>query len=159
LVWLAPLLLAGCETPDPKAELEVDQVETYWVIDSAQGQVNYIAPAVRFSVRNKSAKPRGSVQSTATFRRKGETATWGADWRQVAPAGQPLPPGGSTRVLLRSDARYYSSGAPGSMFDHKLFKDANVEVFLRVGSSGWVKFVESEVERRVGAPDVPPEAK
>jgi hypothetical protein len=37
------------------------------------------------------------------------------------------------------------------MFRHELFKDASVQVFLRLGSSGWVKFLDVPVERRVGS--------
>lgn len=149
------LVLSGCHPPDPNAELELANLETYWVVDSAAGQTTFIAPAVRFEVKNKGNEPRGSIQATATFRRKGESESWGSDWRQVVPAGKPLAPGASVLVVLRSDGRYSSTGTPESMLQHQLFKDANVEVFLRLGSSGWVKFASSDVERRIGAKSVP----
>jgi len=149
---LAVLTTAACKAPEPRAELEVSEVETYWVIDSAAGMTLYISPAVRFRLRNKGAKPWGTIQATATFRRKGEEAqTWGSDWRAVSAAGKPVAPGQDLIVVLKSDGRYYSTGTPESMFQHELFKDARVEVFLRIGSSGWVKFAEADVERRVGA--------
>ena len=53
--------------------------------------------------------------------------------------------------MLKSDARYHSQGDAESMFRHELFKDATVEVFLRLGSSPWTKFGRLEVERRVGS--------
>jgi hypothetical protein len=37
------------------------------------------------------------------------------------------------------------------MFANEHFKDALVEVFVRAGSSGWVKFGEADVERRIGS--------
>jgi hypothetical protein len=149
------LVLAGCHTPDPNAELEIASLETYWVVDVAAGQKTFIAPAVRFDVKNKGKEPHGSIQATATFRRKGESESWGSDWKQVVPAGKPLAPGGSALVVLRSDGRYSSTGTPETMLQHQLFKDANVEVFLRLGSSGWVKFGSADVERRIGAKSVP----
>jgi hypothetical protein len=110
---------------------------------------------VRFRLRNKGGQPQPSIQATATFRRKGEEAlTWGSDWKQVTPAGSPLLAGREVAVELKSDARYYSTGVPASMFQHELFKDATVEVFVRVGSSGWVKMAAAEVERRIGSKDV-----
>jgi hypothetical protein len=151
--------LGGCRSPDPQVVLEVSNVETYWAIDSAQGDTQYIAPIVRLQVRNRGAEPLRSVQATATFRRKGEEAvTWGADWQQVGSSGQPLAPGQTTLVVLKSDARYFSNGPVEGMFNHEKFRDAFVEVFLRVGSSPWTKFAAVDIERRVGTRSVQPAA-
>lgn len=151
--------LGGCRSPDPQAVLEVSNVETYWAIDSAQGDTQYIAPVVRLQVRNRGPEPLRSVQATATFRRKGEEAvTWGADWQQVGSSGHPLAPGQTTLVVLKSDARYFSNGPVEGMFNHEKFRDAFVEVFLRVGSSPWTKFAAVDIERRVGTRSVQPAA-
>jgi hypothetical protein len=154
-VVAAAALSLSCATRDPKQELEVTQLETYWAFDSSSGSTQYMAPVVRFGLKNKAVKPVGSIQATAVFRRKGEEGqVWGSDWRQVATAGEPLAPGADTLVVLKSDARYYSTGTADDMFAHKLFRDAQVEVFVRVGSSGWVEMAETGVERRVGARSV-----
>ena len=65
------LVLAACMAPDPKAEMEVVSLETYWAIDSPSGGTQYLAPVVRFGLKNKGAKSR-SVQAMATLRRQGE---------------------------------------------------------------------------------------
>jgi hypothetical protein len=80
--------------------------------------------------------------------------TWGSDFRQVASRREPLAPGQATLVVLKSDARYHSTGTPESMLRHSLFKDTRVEFFIRVGSSGWVSFGKADVERRIGAREV-----
>ncbi len=129
----------------------MSEVETYWVVDSPVGDTRYLAPAVRFSVTNKGTNPQRSIEATAVFRRRGEEAAWGSDWQRVIPGGKPLAPGQSAVLVLRSDGRYYSKGEPETMFDHELFKDARVQVFLRLGSSGWVKFAEVPVERQIGS--------
>jgi hypothetical protein len=147
-------VLAACQHHDPKQELEVTNVETYWVLDSPSGTTQRMAPAIRFRVRNKSAEPVRSIQATANFHRVGEEENWGSAWEQVTPASRPLPPGKEQVVVLRSDGRYTSTGTPESMFAHRLFKDTQVEVFLRVGSSGWVKMAEAPIERRVGSKTV-----
>lgn len=152
-----PLLvsLGACRAPNPKQELEVRELETYWAVDPAKGETQYLAPVVRLHLRDKGAQPLKAIQATATFRRKGEeTLTWGSDWKQVIPSSKPLLPGQEVFVELKSDARYYSTGPPESMFQHKLFKDATVEVFVRIGSSGWVKMAAVEVERRIGSKSV-----
>jgi len=53
--------------------------------------------------------------------------------------------------VLKSDSRYFSAGAPETMFQHNLLKDATVAVFLRIGASPWTKFVVADVERRIGS--------
>lgn len=156
LLLVAACLLADCKRHDPKQELEIAGVETYWVLDSPRGGTQYMSPAVRFRVHNKSPEPILSIQATATFRRVGEAENWGSAWEQVTPVKKPLAPGKDVVVVLRSDGRYTSSGAADSMFAHPQFKDTSAEVFLRVGSSGWVKMAESPIERRVGSKTVEP---
>jgi hypothetical protein len=141
----------SCQSPDPQAVLETSDLEAYWAIDPTVGDTRYIAPAARFQVKNKGTEVLRSVQATATFRRKGEAATWGSDWQQVSNSSRPLAPGEAVVVLLKSDARYSSPVEPEAMFGHQLFKDARVEIFLRVGSSPWTRFGEADVERRIGS--------
>jgi hypothetical protein len=158
LLPLVLALLSACRAPDPKAELEVLGLETYWAVDSPKGQEQFIAATVRFEVRNKGQETLGSVEASGGFKRpndQGAFEEWGGDWKQVSNAREPLKPGDKRLVVLKSDARYHSPGPPESMFAHEAFRDPKVEVYLRAGSSGWVKFGESPIERRVGARSVP----
>ena len=149
----ALLVLAGCRAPDPNAVVKATEFETHWAVDSGDaGGTQYIAPVVRFKLANISGESQGSVQITATFRRKGEeNLTWGSDFRQIATRAEPLVPLQVLPVVLKSDARYYSTGEPDGMFKHADFRDATVEVFVRVGSSPWTRVGALEVERRIGA--------
>jgi hypothetical protein len=152
-LWVLALLASGCSSPDPKAELALSGLETYWAVDSPVGETQYIAPAVRSTVRHQGTRPHRSVQATATFRRKGEAQTWSSAWEVVSPAGgRPLGPGESRVVVLKPEAegRYHSTGSPESMFQHPQFRDVEVDLFLRVGSSPWTKFASIDVERRIG---------
>ena len=151
----AALLLASCSAPDPVEIVKIGDVETHWAVDNSQVDTQYIAPVVRFTLTNNSPEPQGSIDVTATFRRKGETATWGGDYRQVSTHRKPLGAGQSESLVLKSDTRYYSNGPTEGMFAHKEFKDATVEIFVRVGRSRWTKFGEMiDVERRIGARSV-----
>jgi hypothetical protein len=154
---LSALLLAACRTPDPTTVVKISDVETHWAVDDAQADTQYIAPVVRFRLTNISAEPQGSIDVTATFRRKGETASWGGDFRQVSTHFKPLAPGATESLVLKSDTRYYSNGPVEGMFAHKEWKDATVELFVRVGRSRWTKFGEAvDVERHIGAHSVQP---
>lgn len=151
----AALLLPSCRTPDPVAIVKIGDVETHWAVDNSSAETQYIAPVVRFRLTNISSEAQGSIEVTATFRRKGETATWGGDYRQVSTHAKPLPAGESLSLVLKSDTRYYSNGPVAGMFTHAEFKDATVELFARVGSSRWTKFGEAvDVERHIGAHSV-----
>jgi len=151
---LAGLALAGCRAPDPQAEVALSEIETYWAVDRPSGSTQYIAPVVRFRLHDKGTGPLYSVQASGTFRLKGATQTWSGAYVQVAPlAGKPLEPGQSTLVLLKpeGEGRYSSPVAPEEMLAHPQFKDVWVEVFVRVGSSGWSKMAQADVERRIGS--------
>ena len=153
----ASLMLAlfggACASPDPAALLAVSEVETHWAVDPSIGENQYVAPVVRLKLHNKSEKAQTSVQATAVFRHKGEPdQTWGSDYAQVASRQKPLTPGQQIPLMLKSDARYSARNeAPEAMLANPGFKDATVDVFVRVGSSPWAKFASLEVERRIGS--------
>jgi len=146
-------LLAACRSPDPRSVVEVSDTETYWAIDNAQGERQFIAPVVRFNVHDKGDKPLRTLEAQATFRRKGEDVIWSSAWTKVTgPSGAPLAPGAGSLVVLKpeGEGRYFTNGPPESMFTHPQFRDATVDVFLRVGSSPWTKSFSADVERRIG---------
>ncbi len=58
---------AGCSSHDPATELAVSGVETYWIVDTPQQGQNYVAPAVRFHLKNVGPRTLGSVQARARF--------------------------------------------------------------------------------------------
>jgi len=160
-LFAASLLALGaaglaCRAPDPKRELAIEGLETYWAIARSARETHYLAPVVRFELRSTGTSPLRSVQASATFRRQGEAGKdWGSAFQQLIVPRKPLPPGQHLTVVLISDTHYYTDGPPEGIFSHAQFKDARAEVFLRVGSSSWVKFGEAEVERRIGSRSVP----
>ena len=133
------LAAAACRTPEPKALLDTSDADAYWAVEPTMGGETYIAPALKFHLHNRSDTQQHSVQAMAVFRRKGEeTLTWGSAFEQVVSRKAPLDPGQSVVVTLKSDARYHSQGPIEGMFAHPQYRDALVEYFIRVGSSGWV---------------------
>lgn len=155
LAVAAPLV--ACRSPDPQSVMEVSDKETYWAIDTAQGERQFIAPVVRFTAHNRGDKPLRTLEAQATFRRKGEDVIWSSSWSRVTgPAGAPLAPGATSLVVLKpeGEGRYFTNGPPESMFTHPQFRDATVDVFLRIGSSSWTKFFTADIERRIGSRSV-----
>jgi hypothetical protein len=153
---LAAILLASaCRTPEPQKELELMGLETYYAIERKAGDTLYISPVARFTLRNKSEAATRPIQASANFRRVGEEGqTWGGAWAQVTHADKPLAPGAESLVVLQSEGHYTTTGKAEDIFAHELYKDVTTEVFLRVGSSGWVKMTTAPVDRRIGPKSV-----
>lgn len=154
LVLTTMLTASACERVDASKELAVSNVETYWVIDKVVGDEQYIAPAVRFRLENRGTKGRRSVEVAGAFKRKGVNDTWGSGWARATKDGGTLAPGQSVLLVMVADARYHSPASPEQMFEHKLFRDARVEVFVKVAGSDWAKILEAPIERRVGSREV-----
>ncbi|MET0553914.1 MAG: hypothetical protein ABW221_12800 [Vicinamibacteria bacterium] len=151
--------LAGCAAPDPKVELEIQGLETYWAIDSPGGNTQFLAPVVRFNVRNKGTRSRRSILASATYRREGETEAWsGAFWKVAPVKDESLAPGASALAMLKPEGqgRYTSTGAPEGMFAHPEWKDVSAEIFLRVDNSNIVSFGTFPIERRIGSKGTTP---
>jgi hypothetical protein len=146
-------LVASCRSHDAALELAVSDVETYWIVDSPQQGENYVAPAVRFRLKNVSTQELGSVQARARFPApdQGED-TWGSIQEQVSTWQKPLRPGHDALVTVRSAGRYHSAAEPEAILRSPAFKDPRVEIYVRIGSSKWAKLGEAPVERRIGAP-------
>ena len=152
----ALVLFAGtaCTRHDPVKELSVSGVETFWSVDSPQQGQNYVAPAVRFRLKNVSPATIGSIQARARFPAPDQDEPWGSIQEQVSTWSRPLAPGQETVVTVRSAGRYHAPVDPEDILRSPAFKDPRVEVFVRIGSSNWAVLAEARVERRIGAPGV-----
>jgi hypothetical protein len=151
LVFLAGLATA-CAHRDPAAELEVLDIQTYWIVDSPRDGQNFIAPAVRFRLRNKGEHRLSSVQARARFPGTAEEEPWGSIQQQVSDWREPLPPGEDRLVTVRSVGRYQAAADPEDMLRSPGFRDPRAEVFVRIGNSPWVRMADAPVTRRIGAP-------
>jgi hypothetical protein len=151
---LATLVVAfaACRSHDAAKELSVSGVETYWIVDSPQQGQNYVAPAVRFRLKNVGPETLGSVQARARFPSPDQHEAWGSIQEQVSTWSRPLEPGKEAVVTVRSAGRYHATADPEDILRSPAFKDPRVEVYVRIGSSSWAKVAEATVERRIGAP-------
>ncbi|MBN2369927.1 MAG: hypothetical protein JXO72_05520, partial [Vicinamibacteria bacterium] len=148
---------AACRIADPQKELEIVASETYWAIDSSLGANHYLAPSVRLTIRNRGGDSLRGVEATASFRRKDNAdVAWGSGWARLKKPGEKLGPGETVTIVIKSDGRYYSQGAPEQMLQHELFKDALVHVYFRIAGSKWNKMLETDIERRIGSRSVEP---
>jgi len=146
----------GCRSHDPAAELQVNELQTYWIVDSPQQGQNYIAPVVRFRLKNLTREPLSAVQARARFPAPDQEDVWGSIQEQVSTWRHPIQPGQDTLVTVRSAGRYHSTADPPDILRSPAFKDPAVEVWVRIGASSWAMLAQGRVERRIGAPDMKP---
>jgi hypothetical protein len=150
------LAFGACRSHDAARELELGELETYWIVDSPRQDQNFIAPVVRFRLKNVSAQPLGSVQARARFPAADQEEVWGSIQEQVSTWSQPIEPGKDRVVTVRSAGRYQSPADPQDILRSPTFKDPRVEVFVRIGASEWALLAQANVERRIGAPGLLP---
>ena len=151
---LVTLLFTACRSHDPATELALSGIETYWIVDSPQQGQNFVAPVVRFRLKNVSAGILGSIQARARFPAPDQDEVWGSIQEQVTTWSRPLEPGREVVVTVRSAGRYHAPVDPEDMLRSPGFNDPRVEVFVRIGSSNWALLAEAPVTRRIGAPGV-----
>ena len=151
----AVLLLSACQRHDPAKELTLSGLQTYWIVDSPQQGQNFVAPAVRFRLKNVGPGTLGSVQARARFPAPDQgDEVWGSIQEQVSTWSRPLERGREVVVTVRSAGRYHAPANPEDILRSPAFKDPRVEVFVRIGSSNWAMLAEGPVTRRIGAPGV-----
>jgi len=152
----ALVLIAGtaCRSHDPSKELSVSGVETFWIVDSPEQGQNFVAPAVRFRLKNVGPATVGSIQARARFPAPNQEEAWGSIQEQVSTWSRPLEPGREVVVTIRSAGRYHAAADPEDILRSPAFRDPRVEVFVRIGSSNWALLAEAPVTRRIGAPGV-----
>jgi hypothetical protein len=152
---LAALALSAgvaCQSHDAARELALSGVETYWIVDSPQQGQNFIAPAVRFRLKNVGPATLGSIQARARFPAPDQDEVWGSIQEQVSTWSRPLERGQEVVVTVRSAGRYHAAVDPEDILRSPAFKDPKVEVYVRIGSSNWAMLAEAAVARRIGAP-------
>jgi hypothetical protein len=148
------LVATACQRHDAAKDLAVSGVETFWIVDSPRQGQNFVAPAVRFRLKNVSPGTLGSIQARARFPSPDQDETWGSIQEQVSTWSRPLDPGQERLVTVRSAGRYHAPADPEEILRSTAFKDPRVEVFVRIGSSSWAMLAEAPVSRRIGAPGV-----
>ena len=129
--------------------LEVTSVKTGWWDVGVEDGKNKIVPTVILTLKNVSDQPINLVSLNAVVRRSGETEEWGGAYVKLL-GSEELPPGASPKpVVLRSNLGYTGTEPRAQMLKHKLFLDANFEVFVKHGGEQWVKLGAWPVAREL----------
>jgi hypothetical protein len=148
---LSCALHLGCAS-EPKASevLQVVDPVTGWFDAGIVGGENKLVPMLSFSVKNAGNKGSVSYVSFNTVfkvindpEELGSALLKGIDGKGLAP-GQTAGP-----YVARSNLGYTSPVPRMEIFQHSQFKDAQVELFAKHRSGGWVKIAQYKVQRQL----------
>jgi hypothetical protein len=148
---IAGLAQSGCGTGEPPADkvLQVTDVVTGWLDDGISGGQNKLVPTISYKVKNTGSGSLTYVSFNAVFKvvddpeELGSALLKGIDGNGLA-AGQTAGP-----FIARSQLGYTSPAPRMQMLQHSQFKDAQVELFSKHRSGGWIKIGHYKIQRQV----------
>jgi hypothetical protein len=147
LLAIAFAISCGAKAELNKA-LEADQMSTGWADAGVVNGQHKIVPAATFVLKNVSNQKLGLVQLNAVFRQVNDPADWSSAF--VPTVANELPPSASTpKIVVKGEKGYMSADPPDAMLKNTQFVDAKVEIYVRSGSSAWIKLVESPITRQL----------
>ena len=156
---LAAALIGGvvlashaCAPPvDLTKNMQVLDVSTGWFDAGIVNGQNKLVPTITFTLKNLSDQKLPVLQANVLFHRISDpNVEWGAGFLSVA-GSEGLQPAASTRPLtVKSNLGYTGSDQTRQeMLQNKAFVDATVQVFVKYGSTQWVKLGQFPIERRL----------
>ena len=146
LVLTAP----GCtRNVDLATALQVTDVSTGWFDSGIVNGQNKLVPSVTFRLKNGSGDRLRGVQLNTLFMLLPENEEWDATLTQGV-LGDGLAAGASTApITVRGKVGFTSPQPRAEMLQHRLFKDVDVRIFAKYGSSQLVRLGEYRIARHL----------
>jgi hypothetical protein len=157
-IWLLLTLACACVThlgcganeADARTALQLTDVVTGWFDAGIVGGQNKLVPTIAFRVKNSASQPISYVGFQAVFRVVNDPEELGSALLKGIDS-TPLAGGSTSDIFVARSQLGYTSPAPRlDMLQHTQFKDAQVEVFFKHRSGGWVKIGDTiKVQRQL----------
>jgi hypothetical protein len=142
-------LACGAQEPDVAQALQVTDVVTGWLDAGIVSGQNKLVPTISFRVKNSAQVKLTYVSFNAVFRVINDPEELGAALLKGID-GNGLGPGESAGPYIARCQLGYTSPAPRmEMLQHSRFKDAQVEVFAKHRSGGWIKLGQYKIQRQL----------
>ena len=156
LAAICTVVQSGCGSGEPAADkvLQVEDVVTGWlddgIVDDGSGtKQNKLVPTISYKVKNTGVGSVSYVSFNAVFKVIDDPEELGASLLKGID-GNGLPPGQTAGPFVARSQLGYTSPAPRmQMLQHSLFKDAQVELFSKHRSGGWIKIGQYKIQRQV----------
>lgn len=156
---ICAVVQSGCGSGEPPADkvLKIEEVVTGWlddgIVDDGSGKQNKLVPTISYKVKNTGQRSVSYVSFNAVFKVIDDPEELGSALLKGIDRNG-LPPGQTAGPFVARSALGYTSPAPRmQMLQHSQFKDAQVELFTKHRSSGWIKIGQFKIQRQVLTPD------
>lgn len=145
----AVLSSCGGQEPDVKQALQLTDVVTGWFDAGIVNSQNKLVPTIAFKVKNSAGQKISYVTFNAVFRVVNDPEELGSALLKGLD-GNGLGAGATSETFVARSQLGYTSPAPRlDMLQHSQFRDAQVEVFAKHGSTGWIKLGEYKIQRQL----------
>jgi hypothetical protein len=139
----------GGQEPDVKQAVQISDVVTGWFDAGIVNGQNKLVPTIAFKAKNSASQKITYVSFNAVFRVVNDPEELGSAMLKGLD-GKGLEPGATSETFVARSQLGYTSPAPRlDMLQHSQFRDAQVEVFAKHGSTGWVKLGEYKIQRQL----------
>ncbi|MFQ6081875.1 MAG: hypothetical protein ACE5WD_00770 [Candidatus Aminicenantia bacterium] len=143
----------GCKKNTPeelKSWLEITDVETKWVSKYYQPWPPklILVPAIQFRVKNVSSRPLRYIYFNAIFRFKDDRENLG-DAFLAAIRNKPVMPGEKSESILLKSNFGVEGSTKAQFINNPQWKIAEVRLFFKKGSSGYVFLGEYDISRKI----------
>jgi hypothetical protein len=148
---LAGVVLPGCsrQEPDVKDALQLTDVVSGWFDAGIANGQNKLVPTIAFRVKNVSNQKITYVSFNTVFRVVNDPEELGSSLLKGLDSNG-LDSGGTSEVFVARSQLGYTSPSPRlEMLQHSQFRDAQVEVFAKHGSTKWIKLGEYKIQRQL----------
>ncbi len=140
---------AGCNSVDLNTQVKVVDISSgYYDNGLTAAGLNHLVPSITFSVRNISDREVSSIDMVVMYWAQGQDAEQDEALLKVV-AGSGLPAGATSEpIVSRSKIGFTLASPRAELFNHSLFRDWIVKLFLKRGGK-IVPAGEYKVEHRL----------
>ena len=142
---------AGCGGPnvDVGKVTTVGNLTTGWFDAGIVDGQNKLVPSASFTVTNTGTATLSGLQVFSVFRLLGETQELGSSLVVLRGQDALKPSAMSKPITVRATWGFSGEQPRGQMMMHSQFKDARLEIFVKYGSTPFVKLTEATVSRQL----------
>ncbi len=143
--------IAGCSgtTIDLARTIKVGNLTTGWFDQGVVDGKNKLVPSASFTVTNTGKATLSGLQILSVFRFLGDAEELGSSFLVLQGPDALAASATSKPLTVRANWGFTSEQPRAQMLMHKLFQDAQVEIFVKYGPAPYVKLTKAKVQRQL----------
>jgi hypothetical protein len=127
----------------------VGNLTTGWFDQGVVDGKNKLVPSASFTVTNTGTATLSGLQILSVFRFLGDAEELGSSFLVLHGPDALAASATSKALTVRANWGFTSEQPRAQMLMHKLFQDAQVEIFVKYGPAAYVKLTEAKIQRQL----------